>query len=80
MSKVNDRFRPSSLRNVINIKKFQLEKFISVNDDVLSSLTNLMTNTETHIEDEQMKADKDHFGPLAGLNGNYVKVHTTYHF
>ena len=46
----------------------------------MSSLVNLMTNKETHIEDEQMKADKDHFGPLAGLNDDYVKVHTTHHF
>ena len=46
--------------------------------DVLASLVNLMTNTETHVEDEKMKADKDHFGPLAGLNGKYVQVHTTH--
>ena len=50
-----------------NVCQYFTNGIFSVNRNVLSSLANLISNVDSHIEDEQMKSDERHFGPMSGL-------------
>ena len=47
--------------------------------DVISALVSLITEYDGHLEDFEMKADKNHFGRMAGLNDNHVKPDTAHY-
>ena len=42
------------------------------------ALISLLTEFGGHIEDNEMKLDKNHFGQMAGLNDNHVKPDTAH--
>ena len=59
---------------VKNFKK-QWDIFdITVNRNVLNSLASLISNVDSHIEDEDMKSDERHFGPMSGLKYKF-RIH-----
>ena len=59
-------------------KNLKFNEIFLVTSDVMFALISLLTEFGGHIEDNEMKLDKNHFGQMAGLNDNHVKPDTAH--